>query len=162
MITYVEEKQKPEKVLRETKFLPKLVLRIETFNKYVIALGKKTKIDFTSHLTVGRVRYFRIQHLQDALDKTMQDYDQSEVDESNLEEQEVDESISDAESNSVEMSGTCSRASSSTSNSNVGNDAGFTEEKLLRNMKHINKKAKRVQKPSTKEKGAPPTKRRKK
>lgn len=38
-------KQEPDKVIRETKFLPKLVLRIETFNKYVIYLGKKTKFD---------------------------------------------------------------------------------------------------------------------
>lgn len=163
MITYVEEKQKPEKILRETKFLPKLVLRIETFNKYVIYLGKKTKYNLASHLHIGRVRYFKIKGLQDVLDRTMQDCGHSDVDESNLDEQEIDdEPMSDSDLNSiVELSDTSSPSSSTTRSSGLLKELGdgLTKAKVLRNMDRINKKAKRVQKPDTK--GAPPTKRRK-
>lgn len=161
MISYVETNQKPEKVLRETKFLPKLVLRIETFNKYVIYLGKKTKCDLVNYLHIGRVRYFRIQDLQNVLDQTMQDGGQSEVDEANLDEQEVDnEMMSDSESNSnLEECDSSAKTSSTTTGSSLikDDDDGLT--KIRKNMNKINKKAKRIQ--STKENDAPPSKRRK-
>lgn len=157
MITYVEEQQKPEKVIREAKFLPKLVLGIETFNKYVIHLGKKTKFDFGSYLHIGRVRYFRIKSLQEALEQTM---NRTEVDETNLEDQEeFNDSLSDPESHDDNSSQT----SSTTTNSALTNDtdAGMTKAKLMRNMARINKQSKRSHKASTKEKEAPPSKRRK-
>lgn len=157
MITYVEVKQEPEKVIRETKFLPKLVLRIETFNKYVIHLGKKTKFDLSSHIHIGQVRYFRIKDLQDVLDRTMDNGgDRLEVDESNLDEQEEDNDLmsdSEADGNSSQTSTTTSSTLSKDT------DAGLTEAKILRNMDRINKKAKRAA--GAKEKEAPPPKRRK-
>lgn len=165
MISYVEEKQVPEKVLRETKFLPKLVLRIETFNKYVMHLGKKTKTDLVGYLHIGRVRYFRIKDLQDVLDQTMGNG--IEVDESNLEEQEedadllsyadeasADEASADGENSS--QTSLTTNSSSLTKDSDVGPKA-----KILRNMERINKKAKRAHKAAAKEKDAPPSKRRK-
>lgn len=48
------------KVLRATRLLPKLVLRIENFNKFVLVLGKKTKHDLGDLLHVGTVRDFKI------------------------------------------------------------------------------------------------------
>ncbi|XP_037050583.1 Fanconi anemia group I protein isoform X1 [Bradysia coprophila] len=161
MISYVEEKQLPDKVLRETKFLPKLVLRIETFNKYVIYLGKKTKSDLASYLHIGRVRYFKIKDLQDVLDQTMENG--IEVSESNLDEQEEDvDLLSDAEATSVD-DGNSSQISSTTASSNLtkDSDVGLTKAKILRNMERINKKAKRSNKAAAKEKDAPPSKRRK-
>ncbi|KAJ6650095.1 Fanconi anemia group I protein [Pseudolycoriella hygida] len=156
LISYVEETQKPEKVIRETKFLPKLVLRIETFNKYVIHLGKKTKFDLSSHLHLGRVRYFHIKDLQDVLDRSMETESNIEINDSNLEEQER-ESDSESDNSSSQTS------SSSTTNSTLIKDAdvGLTKSKVLRNMERINKEAKRQHKACTKEKDAPPPKRRK-
>lgn len=166
MITYVEENQKPEKVIRETKFLPKLVLRIETFNKYVIYFGKKTKFDLSNYIHIGRVRYFRIKHLQDVLDQTMESAGNAlDVDESNLDEQEQDNDneLSDSESNLPDDSSTpvSSITTSSGLTKDGDSDVGMTKAKILRNMDRINKNAKRVQKPSAKEKEAPPSKRRK-
>lgn len=164
MITYVEERQKPEKVIRETKFLPKLVLRIETFNKYVIHLGKKTKEDLVSHLHIGRVRYFKLKKLQDVLDQTIKDCSQSDVDESNLDEQEVDEEIdevSDSDSKShLEMEGSTSKTSSTTTSSDLIRESDDDFTKFQKNIAKINKKAKRTH--NTKEKDAPPTKRKRK
>lgn len=166
MISYVEEKQVPDKVLRETKFLPKLVLRIETFNKYVIYLGKKTKSDLANYLHIGRVRYFKIKDLQDVLDQTMQI--DIEVNESNLDEREEDadaDLLSDAEATSLEddNDGNSSQSSSTTttnsSNLTKDSDVGQTKARVLRNMERINKKAKRTRKAIAKEKDAPPSKR---
>lgn len=155
LISYVEEKQVPDKVIRETKFLPKLVLRIETFNKYVIYLGKKTKFDFANYIHIGRVRYFKIRDLQDALDKTMENG--MEVDESNMDEQEGENDLpSDSESIGSESSTTAT-----SSNFTKDSDAGMTKAKFLRNAERINAKAKRAHKASAKEKEAPPSKRRK-
>lgn len=53
-------KKNREKVLRQTKLIPKLVFRIETFNKFVLLLSKKTKKDLTYLLHIGTVRDFRI------------------------------------------------------------------------------------------------------
>ncbi|XP_055381041.1 uncharacterized protein LOC129611763 [Condylostylus longicornis] len=61
------------KVLRETKHLPKLILRMETFNKYVMFLSKKTGNDITHFLHIGTVRDFRIQtkNLKDAIHESL-------------------------------------------------------------------------------------------
>lgn len=48
------------KVLRATRQLPKLVLRIENVNKFVMALGKRTHCDLSAHLHMGTVRDFKI------------------------------------------------------------------------------------------------------
>lgn len=48
------------KVTRETKFIPKLINRIETFNKYVICLSKKSDHDLNKCLHFGTMRDFRI------------------------------------------------------------------------------------------------------
>lgn len=154
MISYIEEKQKPEKVIREAKFLPKLVLRIETFNKYVIHLGKKTKFDLSTFIHIGRVRYFRIKDLQDVLDRTMNNAD-IDVDESNLNEQEQDDDlISDLESIDDNASEKSSTSSAATRESDV---APNPKAKLLQNMKRLNQSTKRARH----EKEAPPAKRRK-
>uniref|UniRef100_A0A182F4D0 Uncharacterized protein n=1 Tax=Anopheles albimanus TaxID=7167 RepID=A0A182F4D0_ANOAL len=61
------------KVLRQTKFLPKLVFRIESYNKIVTQLSRKTKKDLTHLLHMGTVRDFRIKTsaLKEAIEKTV-------------------------------------------------------------------------------------------
>lgn len=48
------------KVLRATRMLPKLVLHVENFNKFVLQLSQKTKHDLADYLHMGTVRDFKI------------------------------------------------------------------------------------------------------
>lgn len=59
------------KVARETKFIPKLIQRMETFNKSVIFLSKKTDHDLNKCLHMGTMRDFRIKSvpLREAIEK---------------------------------------------------------------------------------------------
>lgn len=59
------------KVMRDTKNIPKLILRIENFNRFVIALSKKTEHDLNKLLHIGTVRDFRIKTgpLREAIEK---------------------------------------------------------------------------------------------
>uniref|UniRef100_A0A182T620 Fanconi anemia group I protein n=1 Tax=Anopheles maculatus TaxID=74869 RepID=A0A182T620_9DIPT len=68
-------KSNRDKVLRQTKLIPKLVFRIETFNKIVMQLSKKTKKDLTYLLHMGTVRDFRIKTsaLVEAIQRTVSD-----------------------------------------------------------------------------------------
>uniref|UniRef100_A0A182TNZ2 Fanconi anemia group I protein n=1 Tax=Anopheles melas TaxID=34690 RepID=A0A182TNZ2_9DIPT len=59
-VNSAKAKSNRDKVLRQTKLIPKLVFRIETFNKIVMQLSKKTKKDLTYLLHMGTVRDFRI------------------------------------------------------------------------------------------------------
>lgn len=86
LITYIEgnileesrkRKHDPQadkaRVLRQTKFLPKLILRVENFNKFVIVLSKKTQAHVSHYLHIGTVRDFRIKtsELKEAIDQTL-------------------------------------------------------------------------------------------
>ncbi|XP_050081873.1 Fanconi anemia group I protein isoform X2 [Anopheles aquasalis] len=66
-------KSNRDKVLRQTKFLPRLVFRIESYNKIVTQLSRKTKKDLTYLLHMGTVRDFRIKTsaLKEAIEKTV-------------------------------------------------------------------------------------------
>ncbi|XP_049278878.1 Fanconi anemia group I protein [Anopheles funestus] len=84
-------KSNRDKVLRQTKLIPKLVFRIETFNKIVMQLSKKTKKDLTYLLHMGTVRDFRIKTsaLVEAIQRTITDRTNPEetVDEEEVEPQ---------------------------------------------------------------------------
>lgn len=83
-ILYLEESQKREatspkkkkvdssvlknKVLKETKLIPKLVYEIEQFSKFVMKLSKKSDIDLSKLVGQGTVRDFRIMHLKEVLE----------------------------------------------------------------------------------------------
>ena len=47
------------KILRETKFIPKVVLHLESFNRFVIILSKKTNSCISNFLHQGTVHDFR-------------------------------------------------------------------------------------------------------
>lgn len=64
------------KVVRETRSIPKLIMRIENFNKFVICLDKKSKSqELSSRLHLGTVRDFRIKTtaLKDAINRTFEE-----------------------------------------------------------------------------------------
>lgn len=90
------------KVLRETKFLPKLILRMETFNKFVMILGRKTKVDLSLHLHIGTVRDFKIRKpaLNELIKKTIQETENIGIDEMLSEEEitDLDDEITSNES----------------------------------------------------------------
>lgn len=100
LITYIEsnileesskKKINPQaekaKVLRETKFIPKIVLCIENFNKHVIMLAKKTNDRLANLLHYGTVRDFRIKtsDLKAAIDRTLSHSSQIDAEENNEE-----------------------------------------------------------------------------
>ncbi|XP_015108485.1 Fanconi anemia group I protein [Diachasma alloeum] len=74
LVTHTEEKQnsgrkadahaQKNKVLKETKFIPKVVYEIEQFNKEILALGKKTRVPLESYIKHSITRDFRIKHPQ--------------------------------------------------------------------------------------------------
>ncbi|XP_069697907.1 Fanconi anemia group I protein [Periplaneta americana] len=59
------------KVLRETRYIPKLVFEMEQFEKCVIELSKKSKVDLMNYVKLSTHRDFRIQlkHMQSADDQ---------------------------------------------------------------------------------------------
>ena len=106
LITYIEsnileesskKKMNPQlekaKVLRETKFIPKIILCIENFNKHVILLAKKTNDRLANFLHFGTVRDFRIKtsDLKAAIDRTLSHSSQIENEDGDVNEVEGEE-----------------------------------------------------------------------
>lgn len=179
LITHIEEniyengrqskdpRSEKAKVLRETKFLPKIILRIESFNKFVIWLSKKTKIDLSHLLHIGTVRDFRsikTTVLQDVLNQTIADSEQIQVeDEDRLDDSEAEDE-NDPEVDAVSSSSQAStKPDETTENSNVAEpacsntsnhssntiielpetDEPANAEVILKNLAVINEKSKR-------------------
>ncbi|XP_041787409.1 Fanconi anemia group I protein-like [Anopheles merus] len=88
-VNSAKAKSNRDKVLRQTKLIPKLVFRIETFNKIVMQLSKKTKKDLTYLLHMGTVRDFRIKTsaLVEAIQRTVTDRTEMDEDEEAVEPQ---------------------------------------------------------------------------
>ncbi|KAJ2946120.1 hypothetical protein O0L34_g5044 [Tuta absoluta] len=88
-ITYLEasqQQQSANKVLRDTKLIPRLVLEAELFSKHVILLANKTKMNYQQYLSLGTARDFRIKApvLIDAL-RTRQNDEQPDITEAETE-----------------------------------------------------------------------------
>ncbi|XP_033322360.2 Fanconi anemia complementation group I isoform X5 [Megalopta genalis] len=75
LVTYLEENQnkvnakvdsqaRRNKILRETKVIPRVVYEIEQFNKEVLLLGKRTGIPLENHMKHSITRDFRIKNPQ--------------------------------------------------------------------------------------------------
>lgn len=152
------------KVLKETRFIPKLVLKIEIFNKFVITLSKKTNKVYNKFLHIGTVRDFRIRtsELKNAIDRTLDH--SSQIDEDGIVEMEDSPEEEEEEANGddeEEQSTFCSQEKED-STPNPSNDANVelteestthSESQVMRNLCKINKKAKR-RSPLDNEKGA--------
>ena len=78
-----------QKILRETKSLPKLIGSMETFNKWVMVFDKKSKSSLTKFLHAGEVRDFRIKskNLREAIGNQMTQSQAQVVDEDDLEDE---------------------------------------------------------------------------
>ncbi|KAM8861255.1 Fanconi anemia group I protein [Synchiropus picturatus] len=74
------------KLLRETKAIPNLIFSIEQYEKYLIALSKKSKVNLMQYMKLSTSRDFRINVA--TLDAALQEQDQSQE---AAESQEVDE-----------------------------------------------------------------------
>lgn len=161
LVSYIEEKCTNEisktskkkdpkadkaKLLRETRNLPKLILRIENYNKFVIMLGKKTKNDLSNYLHIGTVRDFKINtsKLKDALQSAFSQTDEIDDAESpNLEEIEhMSESEEDEPAVEQEIIVTPDQTSTQASTSGIVQDTNNVTEisAALVNMNKINKK----------------------
>lgn len=93
------------RVLRETKMIPKVIFEIEQFSKSVVQLGKKTNVDLAHYVGQGTARDFRILNLKEVLKHNQRQNDseltsQDTTDVTENEEMEVDES-EDVENTSV-------------------------------------------------------------
>ncbi|ALC42831.1 FANCI, partial [Drosophila busckii] len=105
-------KRKPQseraKVLRETRYIPKVILAMESFNKHVILLSKKAKsIDrLANYMHLGAVRDFNIKSgdLRDMIERTYSQSSQIEVSASSLEQEAESEQEQQEESANEEES----------------------------------------------------------
>lgn len=149
-----ESKTNKAKVMRDTKNIPKLILRIENFNKFVISLSKKTDHDLNKLLHIGTVRDFRIRNVQlrDAVEKLRKNA-QSD-DERSAEDDNVNDSddADDDEENVEETTGTSatsvtdigSGVSSSSTTSSLINEVQHNASlrtSVMKNLNAINKRA---------------------
>lgn len=153
------------KVVRETKHIPKLILRIESFNKFIICLSKKTEHDLSKCLHIGIMRDFRIKtpSLRAAIEKARECGGiDSDSEAENVETDEEDDDI-DLQMNSIErtssvesvavhatISGDFSGNSSSSGSiiTEVNHNTSLRTT-VMKNMAAINKKASKRKKPET-------------
>lgn len=87
------------KIVRDTKYIPKLILHIENFNKFVNCLSKKTKHDLAKLLHFGTVRDFRIKtaDLREAVERTFRENERTEVDDDD-DDADGDDNVPDSDS----------------------------------------------------------------
>lgn len=84
LILFIDEYQKQEaeaqkskdastlknKVLKETKLIPKVVYEIEQLSRSVIQLSNKAKVDLTKYIGQGTTRDFRLLQLKEVVENT--------------------------------------------------------------------------------------------
>ncbi|XP_029045832.2 Fanconi anemia group I protein isoform X1 [Osmia bicornis bicornis] len=96
LVTYVEENQNKarsksdshaqrNKILKETKVIPRVVYEIEQFNKEILLLGKKTSVPLENYMKRSVTRDFRIKNPQLVEDLEKMDVSLEQLDSSNSE-----------------------------------------------------------------------------
>lgn len=151
------------KIVRDTKNIPKLILRIENFHKFVTSLGPKTKHDLSKLLHLGTVRDFRIRasDLREAVERSLQESQALDVDDeaANENEQNSDDEKESEEDGASEVADEeaieATPASSSSSNDAIVRESEGAEAKTqnaMQNMAAINRRvSKRRQRTRTAE-----------
>lgn len=137
------------KVMRDTKNIPKLILRIENFNKFVISLSKKTEHDLNKLLHMGTVRDFRIKtrDLREAIEKIRKEgtnSDDAESDNDDENDNDTSDDEIDAEADAVSVSETGSGLSSTTTPGSIINEVEHdtsVRTSVMKNLNAINKRA---------------------
>lgn len=120
------------KVIRQMKLLANLVFNIESFNKFVIILGDKTKSNLASYLHIGVGRDFNIKTatLVSAMNDDNLDYDIQEMSDV------VDEEVRNISPETI---------SPNTLPNHIESDIS-EEQKVMINLDIVNKKAKKRKK----------------
>lgn len=146
-------KNNKAKVMRDTKNIPKLILRIENFNKFVISLSKKTEHDLNKLLHMGTVRDFRIK--TSALREAIEKFRENEP----SDEEELDaEADSDIDLSQETDAAPVTPNSSALSSSNTGSTGSIINElqhdtslrtSVMKNLNAINKRANKRKKQDT-------------
>lgn len=144
------------KVMRDTKNIPKLILRIENFNRFVIALSKKTEHDLNKLLHIGTVRDFRIKTgpLREAIEKIRangasddeqsENEDDDDDDASNDSDSGKEMNQDDDEDEAVSVRATGSGCSSTTTPGSIINEVEHDTSlrtSVMKNLNAINKRA---------------------
>uniref|UniRef100_A0A8D3A4R9 FA complementation group I n=1 Tax=Scophthalmus maximus TaxID=52904 RepID=A0A8D3A4R9_SCOMX len=75
-ITYAQVELKSTKLLRETKTIPDLIFSIEQYEKYLITLSKKSKVNLMQYMKLSTSRDFRI--IATTLDAALQEQDNTQ------------------------------------------------------------------------------------
>ncbi|OAD51916.1 Fanconi anemia group I protein [Eufriesea mexicana] len=118
LVTYVEENQNKSqsksdsyaqrnKILKETKIIPRVVYEIEQFNKEILLLGKRTDVPLGNYIKHSVTRDFRIKNPQ--LVEGLEKMDISLLASSNLENVESEIHTSNMDDSDSNSSGTSSR-----------------------------------------------------
>ncbi|KAG7246670.1 hypothetical protein CRUP_027406, partial [Coryphaenoides rupestris] len=76
------------KLLRETKVIPNLIFSIEQYEKFLITLSKKSKVNLMQHMKLSTSRDFRINAA--TLDAALQEQDASQQSQETSQEATVD------------------------------------------------------------------------
>lgn len=144
-----EPKNQKAKVMRDTKHIPKLILRIENFNKYITNLSKKTEHDLSKCLHLGTVRDFRIKTsaLREAIEKIRQNEPEENEDEESIDDDTNDSDddtgeVTEVEAVSVTTTDSTSSIAGSTGSiiNEVQHDTSLRTS-VMKNLNAINKRA---------------------
>lgn len=147
-------KSNKTKVMRDTKNIPKLILRIENFNKFVISLSKKTEHDLSKLLHIGTVRDFRIKTgpLREAIDK-MRENEPSDEESSNEDEADSDVDIDEGtDATPVTESASITSSTNTVSTGSIINEVQHNTSlrtSVMKNLNAINKRAGKRKKQDT-------------
>lgn len=79
------------KVLRETRCIPKMIFDTEQLAKSVIQLSNKTKCDLTRYIGLGITRDFRIKDLKTVMEKVVNESSVNDVTDMDVDESEISE-----------------------------------------------------------------------
>lgn len=132
----VDGKLNKARVMRETKHIPKLILRIEKWNKNIICISKLTEHDLSKCLHMGTVRDFRIKTpaIRNALEKYRQNggMDSDSDGENDGNELDMEQSDDDIDIDLGDESSTVVSIVSATSSALTGNTASSSSGSIIR------------------------------
>ncbi|XP_052893741.1 Fanconi anemia group I protein [Anopheles moucheti] len=144
-------KSNRDKVLRQTKMIPKLVFRIETYNKIVTQLSKKTKKDLTYLLHMGTVRDFRIKTsaLVEAIQRTISDRtNPGEVTDEEEMEPQLDRNEDDDDEENIDRTASSNRSevTGAVMESRANKSTLSSEALVLKNLARLNERTRKAAK----------------
>lgn len=135
-----------QKIIRETKHLPRLIFSIENFNKFVANVDKsKIKSNLSKFLHFGETRDFRLKDkdLSDAIHKARRGARSQESTNTNSDESEDENDRCFDDSSSSDNESDNENTTQQSERTIVEKDAEISAETLLKNVAVLNKKTKK-------------------